>query len=61
MLIAKEGKEIEFKSKLDSEFLESIVAFANTDGGTILLGVDNRANVIGFHEDYAPTEKRSEE
>jgi len=58
MLIAKEGKEIEFKSKLDSEFLESVVAFANTDGGTILLGVDNRANVIGFHDDYASTEKR---
>ena len=27
--------------------MESVVAFANSDGGTIVLGVDNNGNIIG--------------
>lgn len=51
MISLGEGKHIEFKSKLGNPepFVESIVAFANTEGGRILVGVDNNSNrVKGF-------------
>ena len=49
-----ENQSVEFKRQLNSdkkEFIESVVAFANTNGGIILLGVDDRANITGFDED----------
>jgi len=42
-----ETEIIEFKSALNNSFYESISAFANTKGGTILLGVDKRKNIVG--------------
>ena len=49
-----ENQSVEFKRQLNKdkkEFIESVVAFANTNGGIILLGVDDRANITGFDED----------
>jgi hypothetical protein len=50
-----ENKNVEFKvtldAKNDKEFLESVVAFANTSGGTIFLGVDDNGGVRDFRED----------
>jgi hypothetical protein len=49
-LIARgENHEIEFKAKLGNgmELVESVVAFSNGKGGIILIGVDNRGNVVG--------------
>ena len=44
-----EGEYIEFKTGLSVEQLRrSVVAFSNTDGGAILLGVDDDANARGF-------------
>jgi hypothetical protein len=43
-----ENEHIEFKQKLDDEFLESVIAFANSLGGYILLGVADDSLVIGF-------------
>ncbi len=44
-----EGQYLEYKKELGNkkEFLESVVAFANSDGGTIVLGVDDNGNIIG--------------
>jgi predicted HTH transcriptional regulator len=39
---------MEFGNKDDkSEFLESVSAFANGEGGTILLGVDDHGSIVG--------------
>lgn len=47
-----ENVNVEFKRELDKdEFLETVVAFANTEGGTIFLGVDDNGQVKGFREE----------
>lgn len=48
-----ESEYIEFKLPWDNEkgpdeFLESVVAFANSEGGMILLGVDKNGNISGI-------------
>lgn len=45
-----ETENVEFKVKPSDEFLETVVSFANTSGGVILLGVDDNARVIGYDE-----------
>ncbi len=58
-LITKgENKNIELKRKIGSEFLESVGAFANTEGGKIILGVDDRQNIVGIHDDFSKLEKQ---
>ena len=37
----KESINIEFKRSFDRETIESVCAFANTHGGTVLIGVDD--------------------
>lgn len=52
----REGEEIEFKrgisdsklSKSDEEILESIVSFANTNGGVSFIGIDNDGHIKGI-------------
>lgn len=47
-----EGIRIEFKEAMDSvpsSFYETVVSFSNTDGGTILLGVDDNGDVKGIN------------
>ena len=47
-----EGLRIEFKEATDSvprSFYETVVSFSNTDGGTILLGVDDNKDVKGIN------------
>lgn len=48
MMSLGEGKHIEFKSRLGHHdpFVESVVAFANTEGGRILVGVDNNGKRV---------------
>lgn len=46
-----EGIRIEFKeasSSVPASFYETVVSFSNTDGGTILLGVDDHGGVSGI-------------
>ncbi len=64
-MIATKGENmtLEFKSRLDegggidkNRFLQTVVAFANTSGGTILLGVANDGQVLGLdHNDTKDT------
>ena len=49
-----EGKNLEFKEsakKLPSNLFETICAFLNTEGGTILLGVSDEGNITGVKKD----------
>lgn len=52
----KESLMVEFKSDLkkysDSSLFEDIVAFANTDGGDLYLGVEDDGTVTGVHKDH---------
>jgi len=43
----KEGKTIEFKREFTEEIKKTVVAFANTDGGTIFIGIQDDGVVIG--------------
>lgn len=51
-----ETMEIEFKSDVkklsDSDLIDAIVAFANTHGGDLYLGVEDDGTVTGLHEQH---------
>ena len=47
LVAAGESLHIEFKEKYVSRVIESLVAFSNTAGGQVLIGVDNRGRVLG--------------
>lgn len=48
-LLLKEGEglTIEFKEKFSNKLDRDMVAFANTCGGRILLGVNDKGNIVG--------------
>jgi len=61
-----ENKRTEYKSTLrfclkqrsqqlyiEHSVLKTIAAFLNTDGGTILVGVDDNANILGLDDDFS--------
>jgi ATP-dependent DNA helicase RecG len=43
-----ESNTVEFKEKFDERTIESAVAFANTKGGTIFIGVSDQNNIKGI-------------
>jgi len=47
-LAAGEGEHTEFKEKYSSRVIESLVAFANTAGGRVLIGVNDRGRVVSL-------------
>jgi len=55
MIVAGEGKRIEFKGSLDNpskdEFLETVIAFSNSEGGLILLGINDNRVPVGYKGD----------
>lgn len=54
-----EGKTLEFKRDLSSmkPILKTLVAFANTAGGTLLIGKDNEGHVVGVVDVFDAEEK----
>lgn len=52
----KETLTVEFKSDLaklaNSEFFEAVVAFANTEGGDLYVGVEDDGTITGVHQDH---------
>jgi ATP-dependent DNA helicase RecG len=42
----QEDNKIEFKSNFSEAVIESLVAFANTKGGKVLIGIDNKGNPV---------------
>lgn len=47
LIAAGESQTLEFKTSFDKASIESLVAFANTQGGTVLVGVTDAAKVQG--------------
>ena len=47
MLEVLEDKRTEFKIKLTENIEKEVIAFLNTDGGNIFIGVDDKGNVVG--------------
>ena len=43
-----ETENIEFKSQFTEEIYKEVIAFANTDGGVIYIGIDNEGNAVGI-------------
>jgi len=43
-----ESNTVEFKEKFDEQTIESVVAFANTTGGIIFIGVSDKNNIKGI-------------
>ncbi|MBC2698258.1 MAG: ATP-binding protein [ANME-2 cluster archaeon] len=43
-----ESNTVEFKEKFDEQTIESAVAFANTKGGIIFIGVSDKNNIKGI-------------
>lgn len=44
-----ETENIEFKKQFTEEIYKEVIAFANTDGGIIYVGIDDNGNVIGLN------------
>ncbi len=66
ILMEGESEELEFKSSLrwdykqgcvnkalESVLVKTVSAFANSDGGTLMIGVDDDGNPLGLENDYA--------
>jgi len=45
-----ENHTVEFKQSWHDEYLKTIAAFANTEGGTIYIGYDDRREVVGLEK-----------
>lgn len=43
-----ESENIEFKSQVTEDLYKEVIAFANTDGGIIYIGIDDNGNVKGI-------------
>ena len=46
-----ENSFVEFKEIFNKQVIETIVAFANTKGGSIFIGVNDKNNIIGIKSD----------
>lgn len=43
-----ETENMEFKSQFTEEIYKEVIAFANTDGGIVYVGIDNEGNAVGL-------------
>ncbi len=43
-----ETENIEFKLQVTDEIYKEVIAFANTNGGTIYIGIDDKGNAVGI-------------
>ena len=50
ILLQGESQLVEFKTNFNKEVIESIVAFSNTNGGKIIIGIkDDKKNIGSFN------------
>ena len=45
-----ETENIEFKAQFTEEIYKEVIAFANTDGGVIYVGIDDNGNAVGLDD-----------
>lgn len=45
-----ESENTEFKSRLVDDVYKEVIAFANTNGGDIYIGIDNNGNIVGIED-----------
>ena len=45
-----ESERIEYKSQMLEDLYKEVIAFANTDGGVIYIGIDNEGNLTGIDD-----------
>ena len=45
-----ESERIEYKSQMIDDIYKEVIAFANTDGGVIYIGIDNEGNLTGIDD-----------
>lgn len=59
LLGGPEGKTVEFKRNLSSPkpLLKTLVAFANTAGGRLVIGVGDRREIVGVEDPLAEEER----
>ena len=50
MKMYKEDQETELKVELTKDIKKEIVAFANTNDGTIYIGIDDNGKIIGLKQ-----------
>ncbi len=43
-----ETENVEFKSQFTEDIYKEVIAFANTDGGIVYVGIDNNGNAVGL-------------
>ena len=56
-----ESEHIEYKSQMVDDIYKEVIAFANTDGGVIYIGIDDQGHVTGIDnidETYTCTDQR---
>ena len=46
----KENDNLEFKREYTQNIRKEIVAFANSQGGTIIIGIEDDGNVVGVFD-----------
>jgi len=49
LLHVGESETVEFKQEWSNDCLKTIAAFANTRGGTLLVGIDDDGHIIGWN------------
>lgn len=45
-----ESERIEYKSQMTDDVYKEVIAFANTDGGIIYIGIDDKGNLVGVND-----------
>lgn len=58
LIAHQEGQTLEFKREFSTDIVKEVVAFANTEGGVILIGIDDDGAVVGLEDDLQRLEER---
>ena len=45
-----ESENIEFKVQMTDDIYKEVIAFANTDGGTVYIGIDDNGDIVGIDD-----------
>ena len=45
-----ESEGIEYKSQMTDDIYKQVIAFANTEGGIIYIGIDDKGNLTGIDD-----------